>query len=949
MYKNNLLANSVRLALVSGAMTAAFAAPAVLAAEESTVERIEVTGSRLKRTDLETTVPITVLSREDILQTGAINVADVLNQSPVAFAGSDQSNSAFTTSAVGLNTTALRNLSDERTLVLVNGRRFVSGKSPSDGYAVDLNSIPTSMIERIEILKSASSAIYGSDAVAGVVNIITRKDFEGVEINAQAGTSGEGDRNTKTVSFTTGGNWGNGNAWVSLGYDEDDGIKSSDRDFSNQDIGWILDDNGNEVIGPIESSYPPEGRITYKDLNDLDEDGDPITKKLNADGTPYSGNFNRAQYRQLVTPLNRKYAAAGLTQEINDDVSVFTEINWNSTSTDGSTIEPTPLHVVNDIWLKDRNGTAGMDVNSPLIPEELRAQLIAGGVTNLNETTFVRRMVELGARSTDVERDTIRVATGFDWAISDTWSNNSYFSWGKTNQLQENGGQVNIERAAQALDVIKDAEGNLICANEQARLQGCTPLNLFGGNTISPEAAAYVFVPAKAAGQTEQFVLSTSFSGEVPLELPGGNIGLSVGGEYREETGSYSPGDMAQLGASSTNKSAPTYGKLITKDIYIETLLPLLDNLELDLAARYGDHSITGGDVTWNAGIKYSPFDTFSVRASAATAIRTPNISDLFGGRGETFASVSDPCSGVTATTAGNVADNCRSISAINDRIVKDGTFELTQAEKQGTGGTTGGSPDVKAETAETYSVGAIWQVIDDLSLTVDYYNVAIDDAITSTSRSTVMRRCFEVSPTDFDPSCAGASVRNEDGALTSVDSGTGNENQIDTSGIDADITYSMDLGPGTFSTQLVWNYTIEYVITGIESGEAVDYVGQVLTPEHRANLNLAYGIDDFSFAWRMRYWDEAVDSINGENFNFNSGQPLTVGNEIDAVVYHDINARYNFSNGIEAFVGVKNLFDKQPPLLPQGTVNGGTGINTASEAYDVTGRYFYAGVNFKF
>ncbi|MCL1049481.1 TonB-dependent receptor [Shewanella abyssi] len=383
--------------------------------------------------------------------------------------------------------------------------------------------------------------------------------------------------------------------------------------------------------------------------------------------------------------------------------------------------------------------------------------------------------------------------------------------------------------------------------------------------------------------------------------------------------------------------------------MYIETLLPLLDTLELDLAARYGDHSITGGDVTWDAGIKYSPFDTFSLRASAATAIRTPNISDLYGGRGETFAAVADPCSGVSATTTGNVADNCRIISSINDRIVKDGNFELTQAEKQGTGGTTGGSANVKAETAETYSVGAIWQVIDDLSITVDYYNVAIDDAITSTSRSTVMRRCFEVSATDFDPTCAGASVRNEDGALTSVDSGTGNENQIDTSGIDTDITYSMDLGPGTFRTQLVWTYTIEYVIAGIESGETVDYVGEVLTPEHRANLNLSYGIDDFNFAWRMRYWDEAVDSINGENFNFYSGEPLTVGNEIDAVVYHDINARYNFSNGIEAFVGVKNLFDKQPPLLPQGTVNGGTGINTASEAYDVTGRYFYAGVNFKF
>ena len=250
MHKNNLLAKSVRFALISGVTATTLSTFGVFAAEEAgaKVERIEVTGSRMKRTDMETTVPITVLSREDIAQTGAINVADILNSSPVTIAGSDQSNSAFTTSTVGLNTTSLRNLGDSRTLVLVNGRRFVSGVDPSSGYAVDLNAIPTSMIERIEILKSASSAIYGSDAVAGVVNIITRKDFDGVEVNAQTGISGESDRNTKTVSLTSGKTWSGGNAWVSLGYDDDEGIKATDRDFSKQDLAVFLDENGIKVI-----------------------------------------------------------------------------------------------------------------------------------------------------------------------------------------------------------------------------------------------------------------------------------------------------------------------------------------------------------------------------------------------------------------------------------------------------------------------------------------------------------------------------------------------------------------------------------------------------------------------------------------------------------------------------------------------------------------------------
>ncbi|OEG74691.1 TonB-dependent receptor [Shewanella colwelliana] len=931
----SFLGASIKLALLGAATTMTLAAPQAMAADDETVERIEVTGSRIKRTDMETTVPITTLTREDIAQTGAINVADILNSSPVSIAASDQSNSAFSTTTVGLNTTALRNLGQSRTLVLVNGRRFVSGVDPSTGYAVDLNAIPTSMIERIDILKSASSAVYGSDAVAGVVNIITRSDFDGVEISAQAGVAGEGDRKTKTISITSGKDWSGGNAWVSLGYDDDDGIKATDRDFSSQDLAVYLDDDGNEYIDALYSSYPPQGRVNG----------------YNADGTPFTadGRFNRASYRQLVTPLERKYAAAGLTQEINDDVSFFTEINWNTTKTKDSTIEPTPLDVVNDIWLQDRNGTGGMSINSPLVPDALRNALAADGISNLNETTFVRRLVEFGARSTDLERDTVRIATGVDWQINDEWANQTYLTWGRTDQFQENGGQMNIERAALALDVMDDGNGNLVCVNEDARLQGCVPLNLFGEGTVSQDAVDYVRAPAKATGQAEQFVIGSTVTGELPWELSGGNVGMAFGLEYREERGSYSPGDLAQTGASSTNKSEPTNGKLDSKDIYAEAIFPILDSLELDLAARYADHSITGGDVTWNAGIEFTPLDTLKFRASAATAIRTPNISDLYGGRGETFATVADPCNGIDASTSGQVADNCRSIQSINDRITDQGVFELTQTEAQGTGGTTGGNADVKAETADTWSAGVIWQVMDDLSITLDYYDIAVKDAISTTSRTTVLNRCFDVASSDFSANCNGAAIRDQNGALIEVHSGTSNENNIDTSGFDTEINYTVDLGPGSFRAQLIWNYTNEYVITGIEDGDAVDYVGEVLYPEHRANLNLSYLIDDFNLAWRMRYWHSVVDSVNEENFNFTTGEPLTTYNEIDAVVYHDINARYNFSENFEASVGVRNLFDKEPPILPQGTNSGGTGINTASEAYDVTGRYFYAGVNVRF
>ncbi|MDV6317014.1 TonB-dependent receptor plug domain-containing protein [Idiomarina sp. HP20-50] len=908
-------------------------------AEQDKIEKIEVTGSRLSRTNMETPVPVTVIGREDIVQTGAINVAQVLNMSPVAIAGSDQSNSAFSTTTVGLNTTELRNMGAARTLVLLNGKRFVSGVDPSTGYAVDLNAIPTAMIERIEILKSASSAVYGSDAVAGVVNIITRKNFDGIEINAQTGISGQHDRQTQNLNLTTGKDWDDGNAWFSFGIDNDEGLKSTDRSFSALDRAVLLDENGNEYIGEVLSSYPPQGRITT-DNNSYD-----------GDGTPYSGGFNRASARQLVTPLERRYVAAEIRQNLTNDLHVFGSVHWNSAETQGSTIEPTPFNIGEDLWMNHRveQPIAGLSVYSPLVPDLLRQNLLSEGIDNLNETTFVRRMSEFGARSTDVTRDTLRIASGFTYNINYNWTWDSYMTWGRTNQEQLNGGQINTDRARLALNVVEDDNGNLVCANPIARMQGCAPLNLFGEDTISAEAVDYVSTPAKATGTAEQFVVQSVVSGDLPYELEGGFVGLAGGLEYREEKGTYSPGDLAQTGASSTNLSEPTNGSFNTKDVFVETRLPILTNLSVDLAARYSDHSATGAATTWNIGTEYEPVDGFKLRASAAKAIRTPNISDLYSGAGETFATVTDPCSGITAATAGNIAENCRSITSVNNRIQSNGEFELTTAEVQSTGGMVGGNPNVQEETAETYSVGAIWQINDSLSATVDYYDITVDDAIAITGRSTVLQRCYSVAPENFDASCNDQVFRSSEGVLVDVDSSSSNENIISTSGVDLELNYGTTIADGQFTADLIWNYTDEYSIESIYDGSVETYEGSVTTPNHRANLNLAYAMNDLTFSWRMRYWDSSKDSTNGYNYNFTDFAPLQEFNNVGSVTYHDISARYLMSKHYEFTVGVRNAFDKQPPILPQGTVSGGTGINTASEAYDVTGRYYFAGVSISF
>ncbi|WP_172439781.1 TonB-dependent receptor domain-containing protein [Pseudoalteromonas piscicida] len=943
---NNKLTKAVRLAIAFGGASAAVFTGNAIAEEEGaeSVERIQVTGSRIKRTDIETTVPITSIGRSDIVQMGALNVADVLNQSPVTIAGSDQSNSAFTTSGVGLNTTSLRNLGESRTLVLVNGRRFVSGVSPSSGYAVDLNSIPTSMIERIDILKSASSAVYGSDAVAGVVNIILRDQFEGVEINAQTGISEESDREKYTLNLTGGNAWDTGSVTVAIGYDDDKGLKSTDREFSAKDRAILVDEDGNEYVGEVFSSYPPQGRVGG----------------YNADGTPYTGtdSFNRASYRQLVTPLERKYAAVNFRQELSDTVSMFTEANWNSSKTYDSTIEPTPFSI-GDVFLNDRGGTGGIKLGNPLVPELLRNNLIQDSIDDPDRETLtlddnipglVRRMVEFGARSTDLERDTIRIATGVNWFINDDWSLETYVSWGKTDQRQENGGQVNIERAAQAFNVEFNSEtGQLQCVDEISRLQGCVPLDLFGEGSISPEAVDYVRVPAKVFGQTEQFVIASSLVGTLPVELQGGNIGVAFGVEHRLEKGVFQPGDLAQTGASSTNRSLPTDGSFYTNDYYAEAIVPILENLELDLAARYSDHEIVGGQTTWNVGVQYSPIESLKLRASAATAIRTPNIADLFGGRGQTFAGVTDPCSGIKASDTGNVATNCLSIPEIAARVARDGEFVLTQTESQSTGGFIGGSVDVKEETSDSYSLGAIWQITDNFSMTVDYYDITVEDAISTTSRTTVLNRCFDVAAANFDPSCGGNAKRDVNGALFEVNSGTSNENNLYTTGVDIEFNYNLETEFGDFNAQLLWNHISKFDEEGIESGDVVERAGEIFTPDNRANLNVGYTKDDLSVSWRMRYWERSLDSADGGNFNFTNFGPLEKYNEYPSAVYHDLAATYHFTDSTEVTFNIRNLFDKEPAIAPQGTSAGGTGINTVSEAYDVTGRYFQLSLTTKF
>lgn len=952
------------LSLMVGYAPAAFAQGQAEADQAGELEEITVTGSRIRRDTFNYSTPVTVIDSGEISATGTTNLGDLLQTLPQAVSSVNNANTAFSTTFSGLNLTDLRFLGTERTLVLVNGRRMVSGTPPGGGYGVDLNAIPTAMIERIEVLTGGASAIYGSDAIAGVVNVITKTDFEGIEISLQAGAATEGDKEKTDATITAGGEFGQGGfAVLSVGWSDDQELRSRDRAFSAEDLAFYDRDGDGlgESAGWLGSSFPPQGRIGGLNAGD----GTPFRSGL--DDRPNSDRFNRASYRTIFAPVRRRFASANASYPLSDRVTAFTELNWAYVQTD-SEIEPFPLSFNDDIFQFGRGGNEGIDVaGNLLMPPALISALLANGVTNTNQVGtggWVRRLVEFGPRASTVDRTTARYVIGADVELTDNWDLNAYYTYGRTEQDQEDLGRLNTERARFALDVELAPDGVTIqCVDELARIQGCVPFNPFGEGMISPAAVRYLDAPQNLKTTVEQEVFNIGVTGDLGWELAGGSVAAAFGFEHREEEGAEINGGFAQTGIGSGNATQPTDGQYNVQEFYAEISVPVLERLTLDAAVRQGEYSTVGGQTTWKVGFDAPVVDQFRLRGTFSESVRAPNVSELFAGAGETFATITDPCDGIDNTTTGQIADNCRSIQVIQDRIDAQGSFTLTQVEIQGTGGFVGGNPFVNEETAEAFTFGAIWQpdfLDSGFSVAVDYYDIEIDDAISTTSRGTVLERCYDVPTSEFVANCgpspsgqAGGTARRDmrpgAGNLIGVDSGESNENIFKTSGIDVEANYVMELGPGSLRAAVIWNHLLEWDEIGIISGDVDDDAGEILTPENRATFRFNYDWDNWSALWRVRMWGEAKDSNTPELENENScvcAMGLAPSaNEVDTYYYHDFSLGYS-QDQWTVKAGLTNAFDKKPPMLPQITQYGVTGVNTAPEAYDTVGSAWYLQFN---
>ncbi|ATG76122.1 TonB-dependent receptor domain-containing protein [Pseudoalteromonas sp. 1_2015MBL_MicDiv] len=967
--------SSLTVAL-SSVLLAGFSFQGIAAEEDEIkkIERVQVTGSRIRSAEAMSSAPIQVVDSAAIDASGSLNIQNLLLDNP-AFGSPaiSRTNSNFNTASAGVATVDLRNLGSERTLVLVNGRRYVSGLPGSS--AVDLNTIPSQFIERVEIMTGGASSVYGSDAVAGVVNFVLKDDFEGIEFEGQFGESKEGDDQSRQFSFTSGltSNDGKGHAMFHLGYSDQGAVYSRDRDRSAVDqIAQIaFEDNKTgqandifEAISPFFSSFPPQGRFDAGDTRFTFDQNNNLQDSFSTnggDGVAANG-FNRSGVRTIAIPTERYLFASNGSYELNDKHSFFYEGTYAS-STTRSELEPFPF-ASDDIYANGRVPIE-FEVNGELLRNAFVPDDIYNAATDTDgdgsrDIFFAKRLSDIGNRGARAERDTFRIALGFQGEINDNWFYDTYYVYGKTKESQVSGGLVNVQSFRQGLEAVNDRfdldeDGIIneaICIDETARSFSCAPVNIFGFNSLSQDVIDFVRAPSSLSTSVEQEIVGGNISGDL-FELPAGTLGIAAGFEYREEFSRSEFDALQQAGLNAGNAIPATEGSFDVTEYYVEANIPLLDSVTMNAAVRLSDYSTVGNTESWNVGLDWEVTDSLRLRATRARSTRAPNIDELFSPPSQTFPSgLTDPCRGVGSSGNGAVGDACRADTGIASNIATNGEFTLGQSDLQGISGFNRGNPDFTEEVGNSVTVGVVFtpeNLVSGLDITLDYFDIDIDDAIVSTPRQFILAQCYgggDESLCDFITRRTAPSGNNSAGSLEFIDSGVTNSGGLSTEGVDLTLTYATDIGPGAFKTRLAYTYLIDGYSIPLP-GEAKDvFAGEIGASEHKANWNFGYKINDFDFNWSMTFTGSADfddQFLNG----FDNIPAGSVG--VGSVTYHDIQASYHISDSMELYVGANNLFDKEPPRIISGVSGSDTGTETDAGTYDPTGQTIYIGFRSKF
>ncbi|WP_278405195.1 TonB-dependent receptor [Pseudoalteromonas ruthenica] len=896
-----------QLGLAVAAALPMFSSVQAIAADSSAeaIEKIQVTGSRIKRADMETASPVTLIGADDIKAMGATSIDSVLQK--MTATGGAMTNPGINNGSGGNARIDLRGLGSQRTLVLVNGRRMINSGTGA-ASTVDLNTIPVSMIKSVEVLKDGASAVYGTDAVAGVVNIILKDNFEGLDMNLNTAMSGEGDAEESSFDVTLGSSFDRGNVVIGMQYTDRGEASQGDRDFSTCPLAEGA--NGLYCTG---SSYNEGGHIwngNGEKGKTVDAEGEDIEVSLIDDngvtgrggeyhryGNEDAYNYSPASY--LYTPMERLNLTGIATYDLTDDTRLFSEFTYTKRWSEQQ-MAPQPVwfdfdytEAMGDALLSqsydkrvdlDGDGYLDKDADGNYVTQETNYQY---GDT----ISYGRRMTDTGARFFEQSVDTVRAVIGAEGFIGDyAWDVSANF--GRNDSVDK---LSNLHNMGAIQDQITEGAFNPI---DQAAW-------------VSEEFRKNVYTEVNNGG-SQLFILSASVSGEM-FEMPAGYSAFAAGVERRQEKAWYTPDSLTAQGLANDPPVEPTSGGFDVNEAYVEFALPLLadvpfaEMVDLSAAIRAFDYSTFGSDETWKLGLTWKVNEELMLRSVVSTAFRAPTVDELYSGNSPSFEQVTYPGA-------------------------------QDQAEV-----TVGGNQDLTPEEADTLTAGLVYEPswFEGFSMTFDYYDIEIENAIASVSSETILQQCLATTNNANSALCQSANVTMDSTGRIKFNNQLQNIGSEQTSGYDINLAYTFEAAGLNWRTSLDTTVLDEYVVE--VDGTITDYAGLITAgnggfAELKSNFTLNIAGDN----WDMQYQARYIDGMDSQNCLADPAAcyaPTT-----PSVTYHDLSGSYIVSDMVTLTGGVNNLFDKKPPYY-----SGNTDSNTDPYTYDVLGRRFFAGVNVKF
>ncbi|WP_027079896.1 TonB-dependent receptor [Luteimonas mephitis] len=901
--KRNQLTLAIGALLSAGLVTNAFAQSSDEAApaNATTLDAVTVTGSHIRGAAISGVGPVSVIDEEMIERSGATSVETLLQRLPASagFAG-NQTNAYWADNGYGTTQVNLRGLGISRTLVLLNGRRIVNGGTGANS-SVDLNIIPVALISRIEVLKDGASAIYGADAVAGVVNIITKKKFDGAEASVRYGQTFQQDGEDGAVDVAWGVSNDRGSLMTAINYSQGGTVNMADRAACG--LGEV--DGKLQCVG---SSSTIGGRALLPDGSRIN-----FNQELGGDGDfyePYSPEkHNQNSYSMLnaVNPIKRLSFSAFGNFSLTENVTAFTELMYTNRQSD-QLATPGTLGIYRPI---------NIAANQPTNP------------TGQDLLLERRSLKEAGPREFYQDVDTFRVVLGLEGMFGDYWNWSAAMNWGR------NTGQDGSTKVAN-LDRVDDTLNTAICSNAAGAAIPCA--DYLGYGDVTQEVLDYILYTTRDVGGNDQKSFTANLSGQL-FELPAGWVGVATGIEVRKERGWRDPDPLTVLGIANTNQQDSIAGEYTAKEVFVEVAVPLLqdtflaESLALNAAVRYSDYDLFGGDTNYKVGLDWQVVPSLKLRANYSTAFRIPNVPELFGGVSEGGLTTTDPCSGWSSLPSSSVVyQNCQASG------VPAGYSQLGKAIQT----TVGGNPNLEPEDAETLTVGAVWTPVfaEGLTLTLDYFNIKIDNAIQRIDGSTKLAVCYNTpglahqfcSPSNF--------TRNPlTGDINYLSAQPVNAASERVSGIDLGALYQFNIGEidATFNWDV--SYLKNYDVMPFPQAEEIHYAGNITGGRGSFTHWRSFGaLTLVQGPWSGSYSIQYIGSA--EDINAAKGD---IGDHVSSLTYHNVQAKYAVSEAMDVTFGIDNLWDKEAPFIQSYT-----DANTDTMTYDLLGRRWNAKLTYR-